>query len=183
MRLVTVCVSLGFAATFGGCGVAKAPLEPAAKAVELKVTPAKLSSTQQHAGDEVTLSMTVTNTGSNPAPDVLVQLKGLETSTKDDPLNDDRTRTTKTDLPDSTKRAPWFVDDSPQHSSLSASDLYPAGTLEPGRTRTLKFTLLAQSPGDHTIEYQVFAGLTDNQAKKLTGTGLTGSVSAHISEH
>ncbi|MDQ8046550.1 MAG: hypothetical protein AAGC46_21545 [Solirubrobacteraceae bacterium] len=164
-----------------GCGsVSTAAKEPAAKAVQLKVSPAKFSQTKQVPGDEVTFSMTVTNTGSNPAPGVIVQLQGLEDETTYDPSDDTRVRTTPDDLPDDTKHAPWFVDTAPGGTPLSDSDLYTGGELAPGRSRTLRWQMNAVVPGTHTIKYQVWSGLTDNEAKATSGDGLTGSVTATI---
>lgn len=163
--------------------MAEAPEEPAAKPVELAVSPARFSAEKQRPGDEVTLSLTIKNTGSNPAPEVLVQLRGLEKTTLADPMDEGRLRTTPDDLPNAVTRAAWFVDGWPGDTPpLGASNLYPGGRLEPGRTRTMRWRLSAQRGGDHTLEYQVFSGTTDNAAKATSGTGLKGTVSATISE-
>ncbi len=181
VRLLTLGVASGLALGLAGCGsVSSAPDEPAAKTVELNVSAAKFSKSLQTPGESVTLSLTVSNAGSTPVPNVVVQLKGLEESTLAKPDDETRIRTEKDDLPNSTKRAAWFIDDAPEGGSYAESNLFEGGALEPGRTRTLRWRLTAQRPGKHTLTYQVLGGLTDNQAKATTGTGLTGSVSATI---
>jgi hypothetical protein len=180
VRLVTVGVVAAMAIGVSGCGVAKAEPEAAAKAVQLEVSTPEFSRQRQVSGDEVTLSMTVKNTGSNPAPGLIVQLKGLGSTTIADPLDEGRDRSTKDDLPDSTKRAAWFVDKGPDGAALSSSFLFPGGALAPGRSRTLRWQMNAQTPGDHTLAYQVWSGLTDNEAKATSGTGLSGSIDATI---
>ena len=183
VRLLTLGTASILALGVAGCGsVASAPDEPAAKAVELKASQAKFSKQKQITGDDVTLSLTVTNTGENPVPEVVVLLEGLGETTITNPTDEGRERTEKDDLPDSTKRAAWFVDEAPGGGSYGESSLYPGGRLEPGRSRTLRWRMSASTPGSHTLKYQVFGGLTDNQAKKTTGTGLTGSVSATIAD-
>jgi hypothetical protein len=164
-----------------GCGsISAAEKEPAAKPVQLQVSQGKFSKQLQSPGEEVTFSLTVKNTGSNPAPGLVVELKGLADTTLADPSDNGRVRDTKTDLPDATKRAAWFVDDFPDGPALGDSFLYPVGALAPGRTRTLRWQLGAQTGGTHTLGYQVWSGLTDNEAKATSGTGLTGSVTAKI---
>lgn len=180
VRLVTLGLSVGAAFTLAGCGATVAEPEAAVKPVQLQVSPAKFSKTKQVTGDNVTLSMTVKNVGQNPAPNLLVQLKGLDETTLADPADEGRVRTEKDDLPDAVTRAAWFVDDSPERTPLSSSNLYPAGRLEPGRTRTLKWKMNASRAGDHELGYQVYAGLTDNAAKATSGEGLTGTVTATI---
>lgn len=184
MRLLTLGTATFLALGIAGCGsVASAPDEAAVKPVELKVSPAKFSKTQQRPGDNVTLSLTITNSGSNPVANLAVQLTGLEESTLTGSDDETRIRTEKDDLPNSVKRAAWFVDDAPLGGSYGAGNLYEGGRLEAGRSRTLRWRLNAQQPGKHTLKYQVFAGLTDNAAKATSGTGLTGTVSATIGEN
>lgn len=181
VRLLTVGAASALTLAMAGCGsVSEAQKEPAAKPVQLKVSPAKFSQTKQVPGDEITLSMTVTNTGRNPAPGVIVQLKGLEDVTTYDPSDDTRVRTTPDDLPSDTKRAPWFIDTAPDGTPLSDSNLYTGGPLAPGRSRTLRWQMNAVVPGTHTITYQVWSGLTDNEAKATSGEGLTGSLTGTI---
>lgn len=180
VRLVTLACVVGGALSLGGCGVAEPEPEASVKPVQLQVSPAKFSKTRQVTGDEVTLSLTIKNVGQNPAPELLVQLEGLDETTIADPREEGRLRTTPDDLPNAVKRAAWFVDESPDRTPLSNSFLYPGGRLEPGRTRTLKWKFNATTAGDHELKYQVFAGLTDNAAKATSGDGLTGTVAAVI---
>jgi hypothetical protein len=181
VRLLTVGAASALTLAIAGCGsVSSAPPDPAAKAVQLRVTPAKFSQTKQVPGDEITMSITVTNTGTNPAPDLIVQLKGLEDHTKYDPSDDTRVRTTPGDLPDDNSYAPWFVDTAPGGTPLSDSNLYTGGQLDPGRSITLRWQLNAVVPGTHTINYQVWSGLTDNEAKATSGEGLTGALTGTI---
>lgn len=182
VRLVTLGSAALAAVTLGACGVAEPKPEAAVKPVQLEVSPAKFSKTEQIAGDDVVLSLTVKNVGANPAPELLVQLKGNDETTLADPADEGRLRTERDDLPNAVTRAAWFVDGSPNGTPLGNSNLYPGGRLEPGRTRTLRWRLNAQTEGEHELTYRVFAGLTDNAAKATGGTGLTGSVSASITE-
>jgi hypothetical protein len=181
VRLITLGFFSALALGVAGCGsVSSAKEEPKAKPVVLNVTQAKFSKSVQSPGDSVVLSITVTNAGSNPAPNVTVSLGGLEETTNEDPRDETRTRTEKDDLPDATKRAPWFIDESPSGGQYGASTLYEGGALAPGRSRTLRWRLGAQQPGKHTLTYKVFSGLTDNEAKATSGSGLDGSVEATI---
>lgn len=182
MRLVTLGAAVVTTFSLGACGVAEPEPDAAVKPVQLQVSPLKFSDTEQVAGDDVTLSLTVKNVGSNPAPNVLVQLKGNDETTLANPADEGRERTDKDDLPNAVTRAAWFVDRAPDRTGLGNSNLYPGGRLEPGRTRTLKWRLNASRAGEHELEYQVFAGLTDNAAKATGGTGLTGTVKASITD-
>ncbi|MDO9353237.1 MAG: hypothetical protein Q7T55_06055 [Solirubrobacteraceae bacterium] len=181
VRLITLGFFSALALGVAGCGsVSSAKEEPAAKPVQLDVTQAKFSKTVQTSGDSVVLSMTITNAGSNPAPNVIVSLGGLEETTLENPEDETRIRTEKDDLPDATKRAAWFIDEAPAGGQYGASTLYEGGALAPGRSRTLRWRLGAQQPGKHTLTYRVLSGLTDNEAKATTGQGISGEVSATI---
>ncbi len=183
VRLVTLGVAVTASFSLGACGgVAEPEPDAAVKPVTLEVSPAKFSKTEQTSGDDVVLSMTVKNVGANPAPELLVQLTGNEETTLATPGIEGRVRTEKDDLPDDVTRAAWFVDGSPDRTPLSSSNLYPGGRLEPGRTRTLRWRMSAQTPGTHELKYRVFAGLTGAAAKATGGTGLTGSVKATIAD-
>ncbi|MBJ7470294.1 MAG: hypothetical protein JHD16_03295 [Solirubrobacteraceae bacterium] len=181
MRLVTLGVAAVATLSLGACGVAE-PEEPAAvKPVELEVSPAKFSKTAQLTGDDVTLSMNVKNVGTNPASEVIVQLIGNTETTLANPADEGRLRTDPDDLPDAVTRAAWFVDDAPDRTPISSSNLYPTGgVLKPGESREVKWRMNASRAGSHELEYRVFVGLTDNAAKATRGTGLTGTVSATI---
>ncbi len=182
VRLVTLSAVAGASFTLGACGVAEPEPDAAVKPVQLEVSPAKFSKTNQLSGDDVVLSMTVKNVGANPAPELLVQLEGNEETTLASAEDPGRLRTDKDDLPDQVQRAAWFVDGSPDRTPLGNSTLYPAGRLDPGRTRTLRWRMNAQTEGEHELKYRVFAGLTDAAAKATGGDGLTGSVRATITE-
>lgn len=182
VRLLTLGTSTFLAVAIAGCGsVSSAPDEAAVKPVELKVSQAKFSKTDQRPGDDVTLSLTVTNAGSNPVGNLAIQLTGLAETTLAG-ADETRVRTEKDDLPNSVKRAAWFVDDAPLGGSYGDGNLYEGGRLEAGRSRTLRWRLSAQQPGTHELKYQVFAGLTDAAAKATSGTGLSGTVRATIAE-
>jgi hypothetical protein len=183
VRLVTLGLGVAMAATVAGCGsVASAPDEPAAKAVQLEVSPARFSTQHQVTGDEVELRLTVRNTGDNPAPNLIVSLFGLEDRTEVQPGDPNRLRTTPDDLPDSITRAGWFIDSGTGRTPLAQGDNWTGGTLAPGRTKTMRWLLNAQTVGKHSIRYKVSSGLTNNEAHATSGTGLAGSISAEISD-
>lgn len=185
VRLLTLMAGAALLAT-GGCGtVSTAAKEPAAKAVQLQVAPARFSSAKQLPGDQVTLSLRVKNTGTNPVDHLVVTLSGNEPNqlavrNVDDNPNDIPQGTN--DLPDSVARAAWFIDDGPQHAPLAGGDTWDAGALAPGATTTVKWSMAAITPGAHTLRYYVAGGLTDNAVKATSGEGLTGTVSATIAK-
>lgn len=179
MRLVTVAAAAATLA-LAGCSVGEAPEEPDAETVQLRVGAAKFDRTNQVVGDAVTLSMTVTNTGDVKAPNVVVTLRGLEESETPLEGNEGTELTRDGDRPSTKTRSPWFVDEGPGGTGLAGSTTYDAGPLEPGRSRTLRWRLAAMVPGEHELEYEVVAGLTDKQAKATEGSGLTGSVRGTI---
>lgn len=180
VRLVTLGTAVVAALSVAGCGVAEPVPDAAVKPVTLEVSPAKFSKTAQVTGDEVTFSMTIKNVGQNPAPGILVKLKGNDKTVLADPNDEGRLRTEKDDLPNAVTRAAWFVDLAPSRTPLSQSTMYPGGPLEPGEARTMRWRLNAQTVGEHELGYQVFAGQTAAAAEATGGTGLTGGVKAVI---
>lgn len=180
VRLVTFGTAAVAAFGVAGCGVAKPEPEAAVKPVQLQVSPAKFSKTVQVTGDEVTFSMNIKNVGQNPAPGILVQLKGNDKTTLAVASDEGRLRTEKDDLPDAVTRAAWFIDGSSSRTPLSNSQLYPGGVLDPGETKTMRWLMNAQTVGEHELGYEVFAGQTNAAAEATHGTGLTGRVKAVI---
>lgn len=184
MRLVTFASVAVLATAVASCGgVAKTPVEPAAREVKLEVLPARMTPKQQYPGDQTTLSITIKNVGSHPAPLLAVTLGGLSDVDAYNPADEGRTYSEKDDLPGSNTRSPWFVDEGPDGSAIESGNTYLGGRLEPGRTRTLRWKLNARRPGTHTITYDVVSGLTDTQARATRGTGLSGSLTATISDN
>lgn len=158
------------------------PAQPAAKAVELTVQPAKLTPPTQRPGDAAILSITVTNSGSAPVDHVAVTLSGIyETriAARANANPNDIPQGTS-DLPSAQPRPAWFIDEGPNNTPLAGGDTWDAGPLAAGRTKTFKWTLTALTTGSHTLRYEVTGGLTDAQAKKTSGTGLSGTVKATI---
>lgn len=158
------------------------PAQPAAKPVELTVQPARMTPATQRPGDAATLSITVTNSGSTPIQHLAVTLSGF-----DDTRIPSRSETNPneipqgtSDLPDAQPRPAWFIDEGPNNTPLAGGDTWDGGALAPGRTKTLRWTFAALTPGRHSLQYEVTSGLTDAQAKKTTGTGLKGTVTATI---
>ncbi|MFT4035277.1 MAG: hypothetical protein QM679_06850 [Patulibacter sp.] len=185
VRLLTLTALAGPLLTAGCGSVASAPQEAAARPVQLKVQPARFSATTQLPGDRVRLSITITNTGSTKVDNLVVSLEGNEPAqlavrNVDDNPNDIPQGTT--DLPATIKRAAWFIDDGPQHAPIAGGDSWSAGSLDAGRTTTVRWTMVAITPGRHTLTYYVAGGLTDKAAKATTGTGLTGKVAATIAK-
>jgi hypothetical protein len=78
------------------------------------------------------------------------------------------------------QRAGWFIDSGTGRTPLAQGNNWTGGVLEPGRTKTMRWLLNAQTVGKHTIRYKVSSGLTDREAHATSGTGLTGSASALI---
>ncbi len=180
VRLVTLGTAVVAAFTVAGCGVAEPVPDAAVKPVQLEVSPAKFSKTKQVSGDDVVFSMTIKNVGQNPAPSLLVQLEGNEETTLGTPSLEGRLRVEKDDLPDAVQRAAWFVNAAPGRTPLSNSSMYTGGPLKPGEARTMRWSLNAQTAGEHELRYQVFAGQTGAAAKATQGTGLTGGAKAVI---
>ncbi|MEH3054149.1 MAG: hypothetical protein PGN13_09120 [Patulibacter minatonensis] len=182
VRLLTVAVGAGLV-TLAGCGsVSQAPEEPAAKPVQLKVQPAKFDATKQLPGDQVTLSMTITNTGANPVDNLIVTLQGTrpdQVQLRENANPNDIPQGTD-DLPNTVKRKAWFIDDGPQHAPLAGGDSWNGGSLAPGRTKTLRWSMAAITSGTYTLKYFVSGGLTDKAAKATSGEGLEGTVKATI---
>ncbi|MBO9531725.1 MAG: hypothetical protein J7513_02000 [Solirubrobacteraceae bacterium] len=183
MRLLTLVSGSALLLTAGCGSVSKPPEEAAAPPVQLEVKQAKFSQSQQLPGDRVTLSLTVTNTGANPVKDLIVSLEGnepeqLAVANVDDNPNDIPQSTD--DLPNTIKRAAWFIDDGPQHSPLGGGDSWNGGSLAPGKTTTLRWHMAAITSGRHTLNYFVSGGLTDKAAAATSGSGLEGSVTATI---
>jgi uncharacterized membrane protein len=182
VRLLTVVVGTGLLATAGCGSVSEAKPEAAAKAIQLEVGPATLSSTTQLPGDRSTLSIQVKNTGSNPVNNLVVTLEGTqpdqlpvreESNPNDIPQGTD-------DLPNSVKRKAWFIDDGPGHAPLAGGTTWTGGKLAAGATTTLRWKLAAITPGRYTLKYWVAGGLSDNAVKATSGSGLKGTVSATI---
>lgn len=180
MRLLTLAVTAGTAVLLAGCGVTENPEEPAGKPVELKVTPAKFSKQQQRTGDAITISMTVTNTGENTAPNVVVTWTGLENAEAPMQGLEGAEITGDDDTPNRNTRSPWFVDEGPGGTALAGGYSYDAGPLEPGRSKTLRWRVSPMVPGTHELTYRIVSGLTDNQALKTSGEGLTGRLKGTI---
>jgi hypothetical protein len=184
VRLLTLAASAGLLAT-GGCGsVSQAEKEPAAKPVQLTVQAPKFSSKTQLPGDQVTLSLTVKNTGANAVDHLAVTLSGtrpdqIQLRGVDNP-NDIPQGTD--DLPNTVKRKAWYIDDGPNHTPLANGETWDAGPLAAGRTTTLRWSMAAITPGTYTLTTNVAGGLTDNAAKATSGTGLKGSVTATIDQ-
>lgn len=181
VRLLTLSAAAGAALGLSACSVASAPQEPSAKPVELRAGPAKFSSDEQRTGDLVTLSLTVTNTGENPAPNLAVTLSGLEES--EEPMQGlEGEQLESRSRPSLNHRAPWFVDSGPGGTALGGGFTFNAGPLPAGAKRTLRWELAARVPGVHAITYKISSGLTDNAARATSGTGLSGRVEATITE-
>lgn len=180
--LVTLAAGAGLLGATGCGSVSEAEKEPAAKAVQLAVKAAKFSSNAQLPGDRTTLSLTVTNTGSNAVDDLIVTLEG----TRPDQLgvrgsdNPNEIPQGTNDLPNSVKRKAWFIDDGPGRTALAGGETWNGGSLEPGETKTLRWKLAAITPGTYTLTYWVAGGLTDNAVKATSGSGLKGTVKATI---
>jgi hypothetical protein len=183
VRLLTLLAGGGLLLTAGCGSVAQDPVDPAAKPVELKVQPARFSSPRQLSGDQVTLSVTITNTGTSKVDDLVVTLEGNEPTklaVRDLDSNPNDVPQGTSDLPNTIARDAWFIDDGPQHAPLGGGNSWNAGSLEPGKTKTVRWSMAAVTPGRHTLNYFVSGGLTDNAAKATTGTGIKGSVTATI---
>jgi hypothetical protein len=181
VRLLTLLAGAGLVATAGCGSVSEAAKEPAAKAMQLDVSPAKFSSNAQLPGDRTTLSLTVKNTGSNRVDNLVVTLQGtrpdqLPVRGADNPNEIPQ----GTDVPTTIKRKAWFIDDGPGRAPLAGGETWTGGALEPGESTTMKWKLAAITPGRYTLTYWVAGGLTDNAVKATSGSGLKGTVSATI---
>lgn len=194
VRLVTV-TGLAGSALLAGCGsISEAPPEPKAEQVELRVQAPKWVPKEQVSGDATYFSMTITNTGDNAAPNVIVNLQGLTDQVLQPREEEDEGLQAEEDLPpnnepddaaensETVDRAAWIVDKAPQGSALAGSDNYSGGRLEPGRTITMRWELGAVRPGTFTLGWKVFSGLNSAQAKATSGTGLTGEITQTITD-
>ncbi len=180
---VTLTLGAGLFGVAGCASVSEAEKEPAAKATQLDVKPAKFSSNAQLPGDRTTLSITVTNTGTNKVNDLIVTLQG----TRPDQLpvrgvDNVNEIPQGTNVPTTIKRKAWFIDDGPGKMPLANGETWNGGSLEPGETKTLRWKLAAITPGSYTLTYYVAGGLTDNAVKATSGNGLKGTVSATIAQ-
>lgn len=179
--LVTLVAGAGLLGAAGCGSVSEAEKEPAAKATQLAVKPAKFSSNAQLPGDRSTLSLTVTNTGSNKVDDLIVTLQGMRPDQLPVRGVDNPNEIPQgTNVPTRIKRKAWFVDDGPGRTPLAGGETWNGGSLEPGETKTLRWKLAAITPGTYTLTYWVAGGLTDNAVKATSGTGIKGTVQATI---
>lgn len=180
MRAITV-ASVASLTLLASCGD-NAPAEKAAVPIQLEVQPGRLAPQTQRPGDASTLSVTVTNTGDNPVEHLAVTLVGISETripTRSNANPNDIPQGTS-DLPNAQPRPAWFIDDGPNRTPIASGDTWDGGALAPGRTKTLRWTFAALTPGTHSVSYIVTGGLTDAQAAKTTGTGLKGSVTGTI---
>ena len=195
VRLVTLAALAPLA--LGGCtSVSEAPADPTAEAVQLRVMAPKWTPQAQVSGDATTFSMTITNTGQNAAPNVIVSLQGLSdrilipaeeaeegtASQAEEATSDDGTVPGAGDASDTVDRAAWIVDEAPGGGPLASGDLYTGGRLEPGRTITMRWRLGAVRPGTFTLGWRVTAGLENSWAEATSGTGLTGEITRKITD-
>lgn len=181
--LVTLTLGAGLLGAAGCGSVSEAEKEPAAKATQLEVKPAKFSSIAQLPGDRTTLSLTITNTGTNKVDNLVVTLQGtrpeqLPVRGLDNPNEIPQ----GTDVPTRIKRKAWFIDAGPGRAPLAGGETWNGGSLAPGETKTLRWKMAAITPGTYTLNYWVAGGLTDNAVKATSGTGLRGSVKATIAQ-
>lgn len=185
VRSVAPALLAGAALALAGCGsIAEAPEEPAAKPVQLSVQSVRFSERTQDPGQAVTLTMRVANTGPNPVEHLVITLSGIgQTRLAPADLIEELPEDYPEQLPDTIEQPAWTVDEAPGRYALAAGDQYDAGRLAAGEETTVEWTLGALTSGDHTLQYRVTAGLTDNAAEATTGNGLTGQISATIREY
>jgi hypothetical protein len=125
---------------------------------------------QQHLAEQSTLELIVRNTGEDAIPELVVTVHGF-TDRSGGPRDADLGR----DL--------WIVDDGPGAAATAFEDTWIAGRLEPGRSKTLRWSLTPVVAGTHAVRYELAPSLTGSARVRLArgGAGAGGTLRARVS--
>jgi hypothetical protein len=151
-----------------GCGGDQQDADEPKGAFEVDVISATFPGRQRLA-QKTKLEITVKNTGGETIPNLGVTLDGLDKRLNDPNLSDP-------------ERPIWILNRPPYDSVVAYTNTYAVGKLEPGKTRSMRWSLTAVRPGTYTVRYQVSAGLDGKAKAQLAdGTPAKGSFLVRIS--
>lgn len=131
----------------------------------------------QHVAETVRLRVRVRNADSRALPHVAVTVRTRATGGNAPAAFGQRT--SGAGLADS-ERPVWVLDEGPAAGATADATTWSAGTLGPGETRELTWTLVATRAGRYTVGYRVAPGLT-GRARAAAGE-TSGSFDVTISD-
>jgi hypothetical protein len=153
-------------ATLTGCGDDSAQ-QAAERSGDYPVEVSQASfPTRQHLAERSTFAITVRNTGTERIPNLAVTLHGLGERDADNP-----------------RRSLWVVDVPPAGGVTAYADTWTAGSVEPGRSATLRWVVTPIEPGTRTLSYEVAAGLGGKaRAVLANGAAPRGAIEVRITD-
>ncbi len=171
-NLCACAAAIAASSLLGACGGADERRDAGAPggtytiAVERASFPAR-----QHLAEQVTLVLTVRNTGDEAIPELVATVRGF-TDRSGGPRNADLGR----DL--------WIVDEGPGSAATAFEDTWTAGRLAPGRATTLRWTLTPVVAGTHTVRYELAPSLAGGARAQLAdGAGRpAGALRARVTD-